>query len=374
MTGPSRFVGRDACYAQAVSDPIAVLDLFVRGIGAGAMAATSLGVWRSGVSRQARLATALLGLGVIAWLITESPALWGALGEARFLAALAFPLAGFFWLFIVTVFEDRPVTPLMLAPAAGLLVLGLARDLVPVTLAGPAWAVFNLASGLVALHAGVIVVRGWRGDLLEARRRLRALLLGLGALFAVAQVVISFVMRLDPTGPWRLFTVGQIGGGTLLAVLILASAMLLLQARPAVFGASRRPETVPDPRAEAADRLLLGKLEAFMAAEGWRREGLAIGDLAGELEVPEHRLRRLINNRLGHRNFADFLNAARIEAAKRRLADPGQARTTVAAIAFDLGYGSLGPFNRAFRAATGATPTEWRRQALRTSPDLPEAV
>jgi len=51
----------------------------------------------------------------------------------------------------------------------------------------------------------------------------------------------------------------------------------------------------------------------------------------------------------------------------------------VAAIAFDLGYGSLGPFNRAFRAATGATPTEWRRQALAAagadpSPILEDAV
>ena len=39
------------------------------------------------------------------------------------------------------------------------------------------------------------------------------------------------------------------------------------------------------------------------------------------------------------------------------------------AIAFDLGYGSLGPFNRAFRAATEVTPTEWRRQALACSKD-----
>ena len=108
-----------------------------------------------------------------------------------------------------------------------------------------------------------------------------------------------------------------------------------------------------------------------MDAGIWRREGLSIGALAGELGMPEHRLRSLINDRLGYRNFADFLNARRIEAAKARLADPAEARSTVAAIAFDLGYGSLGPFNRAFRAATGATPTAWRRAALgAANPDL----
>ena len=104
---------------------------------------------------------------------------------------------------------------------------------------------------------------------------------------------------------------------------------------------------------------MLARLNEIMAADGWREEGLSIGGLARQLDAPEHRVRRLINQRLGFRNFAAFVNGDRIEAAKRRLADPGEALTTVAAIAFDLGYGSLGPFNRAFRAATGSTPTEW---------------
>jgi AraC-like DNA-binding protein len=150
--------------------------------------------------------------------------------------------------------------------------------------------------------------------------------------------------------------------------------VLFLSASPSFFGPSRRTEPAPDPRLEIADRLELDRLEAAMAEGAWRKEGLTIGQLAGEVDVPEHRLRRLINNRLGYRNFADFLNARRIEAAKERLNNPREARTTVAVIAFDLGYGSLGPFNRAFRAATGASPTEWRRQALgEASPQLQQA-
>ncbi len=48
--------------------------------------------------------------------------------------------------------------------------------------------------------------------------------------------------------------------------------------------------------------------------------------------------------------------------AEARFIDPAHAQASVSTIAFDLGFGSLGPFNRAFKDATGQTPTEWRKQ------------
>jgi AraC-like DNA-binding protein len=191
----------------------------------------------------------------------------------------------------------------------------------------------------------------------------------------IINIVVAFAHRADPGGPWLQFAVGRTYCGLILAALLVSFAVMCLQVRPAVFGAARRAESAADARAEVADRMMLERLNAAMVAEGWRREGLTIGSLADELGLPEHRLRRLINQRLGHRNFAEFVNSYRIEAAKRRLADPAESLTTVAAIAFNLGYGSLGPFNRAFRSATGASPTEWRRQALAgASPKLEDAV
>jgi AraC-like DNA-binding protein len=225
----------------------------------------------------------------------------------------------------------------------------------------------------LCLHAALVVAKGWSGDLLDGRRRLRALTLGFANLFSAAEVVAALVSRLDPDGPWLLIATGGPLGAAIFTVVILTGAVLFLQARPSVFGLSARSGSTADARAETVDRVTLQKLDDLMAAEGWRQEGLTIGAVASRLDVPEHRLRRLINQRLGHRNFADFVNGHRVEAAKRRLADPGQAAVTVAAIAFDLGYGSLGPFNRAFRAATGDTPIGWRRQALEGSPDLEDA-
>jgi AraC-like DNA-binding protein len=266
------------------------------------------------------------------------------------------------------------VTVWTLAPAAILLVSGLAQPYAQETVLTGLWSARNLLGAGLALHAGFLILRGWSDDLVERRRRFRALLLSLSCLLVLVEVSAGFAFRMTRDAAWLQVVVGHPVGGLIVAGLTLAMAGMALTVQPAAFGASRRAEPAVDGRAEAADRQLIEQLNAKMADEAWRREGLTIGDLASDLDVPEHRLRRLINQRLGHRNFADFLNGHRIAAAQRRLADPAEARTTVAAIAFDLGFGSLGPFNRAFRTATGATPTEWRRAALADAlPELEDA-
>ena len=89
------------------------------------------------------------------------------------------------------------------------------------------------------------------------------------------------------------------------------------------------------------------------------------GDLEVTLEqdLPEYRLRRAINRGLGYRNFNEYLNRHRLADAKQALADPGQATVPILTIALDSGFQSLGPFNRAFKADTGGTPTEYRKAA-----------
>lgn len=124
--------------------------------------------------------------------------------------------------------------------------------------------------------------------------------------------------------------------------------------------------TEPTPRAatpvpQGADTALIAQIRAAMAAGIWQEEGLTIGALAAHLNVPEQRVRNTINAGLGHRNFSSFINRARIKAAKAQLTDPLAPGTTVLEIAYTVGFASLGPFNRAFRAETGQSPTEYRR-------------
>jgi AraC-like DNA-binding protein len=50
--------------------------------------------------------------------------------------------------------------------------------------------------------------------------------------------------------------------------------------------------------------------------------------------------------------------------ATQALSDPTQRAVPISTIALDAGFQSLGPFNRAFKAETGVTPSEFRERAL----------
>lgn len=119
------------------------------------------------------------------------------------------------------------------------------------------------------------------------------------------------------------------------------------------------------PPATGQEAALLDALCKLMEkGKAYRDDGLSIASLSQTLGVQEYRLRRLINQQLGHRNFSAFVNGYRLTEAAAALADPGQDGVPVLTIALDAGFGSIGPFNRAFKAHTGLTPTEYRRARL----------
>lgn len=88
---------------------------------------------------------------------------------------------------------------------------------------------------------------------------------------------------------------------------------------------------------------------------------LRIGDVAGRLGQPEYRVSRCISASLGFANFNRLINHHRIADAKRLLSDPSESRS-ILEIALDCGFGSLGPFNRAFKEETATTPRAYRTQ------------
>jgi AraC-like DNA-binding protein len=61
-----------------------------------------------------------------------------------------------------------------------------------------------------------------------------------------------------------------------------------------------------------------------------------------------------------HRSVGRYVRGLRLERCRRDLVDPRLADRSVAAIAFGWGFGDLSGFNRAFKAAFGATPRQLR--------------
>jgi AraC-like DNA-binding protein len=230
------------------------------------------------------------------------------------------------------------------------------------------------SSLLFAVLAVVPTLTTWRDDLLEGRRRLRLFIVIASATYSALTAIAYLTGDIDPTR----------GPSTPLAALALVAivapiAWLTLGLRPSqgLFAALTRPAVAPvlpgepvPPPAEV-NPVQVAALERAMTVDRiYRQDGLTIAQLAERLGLPEYRLRRLINQALGYRNFNSFLNFYRIADAKVALADPTQAEVPVLTIALDAGFSSLGPFNRAFKAETGMTPSEFRRQG----PPIPDSA
>jgi AraC-like DNA-binding protein len=210
-------------------------------------------------------------------------------------------------------------------------------------------------------HLLIKAIVGLRDDLLEPRRRFRV--------FTIAFVSLQFSLitigeLVDPA-------IGDLPGFTaanavLLFVVITAVGVHLLGATPSPILGKSVETTLDEPDIEKVpgrDKRLYEALVDLMNSGGYRTSNLVISQLARRLSVPEYRLRRLINRHLGFRNFSSFLNGYRVREACKRLSDPTQAHIPVLTIALELGYGSIGPFNRAFKEATGLTPSEFRRRS-----------
>ncbi len=309
--------------------------------------------WRVG-----NVAGILFGAAIATYAIISSPHLSQAMGAVReSLIFFATFTAAFFWLFALALFRDdlqwrwSHATPFLLLLLFYILRWGLGERTIG-TLGHQVTVVVLL------LHVLSIAVREFQNDLMDSRRRFR---------LAVALVLPAVGLVIATAETYALFRqlpgwIGLLQASALLA-LAGAFALWLTAIKPDILTQSDVPRQRPEVLS-AAEAIELDRLKAAIAGGICLEPELSLGTLAARLKLPEHRLRRLINKGLGYRNFAAFLNDHRVTRAKRILADPAHSREQIVAVAFELGYASLAPFNRAFRQSTGMTPSEYRAQAL----------
>ena len=314
------------------------------------------------------------------------PCLWQAP-----LVGVSVANATLFWLFVKALFDDdfafrgwHAGVWFAVAGLAGLNCAAHGGDIAALVPLAPITRVAQRGVPLLfAILAMVAAAAQWRADLVEGRRRLRVFIVVTGVIYTLVMLaarLASSTGRLSTTTAeidvvLLLFMLGVVAwqmlqlGPTDLFPAARPNAPSAAAHRPGAVDAAAAPQvpveaTPPDP---AEERLGLSLQRLMSVERAYRDEDLSVASLATRLAVPEYRLRRLINQRLGHRNFNAYVNGLRLEEAFDALADPQRRELPVLTIALDAGFQSIGPFNRAFKAATGVTPTEFRREKLADS-------
>ena len=337
------------------------LEAGVRGAGIALLLLLAVVLLRDGGRAVAPRLGALFAVSAAATLVSAAPPMDGQ----PWLWLLPFQIlnAGspvMFWLVARGLFDDdfEPAWPDALA-WLGLTGLGLWM----LRVGGHAAFWTYKAGTLIAVGAALVqVMAGRAGDLVEARRALRVRFVAVVGAFSGAIVISSLFLHggRDTPGFGYADAVGNlvIAGGLAVMLLTLGPSPLLAPLTLATRPGKPTNAAEPDQREAALLDALRRQMEDDRA---YRDETLNIAALAARLGMPEYRLRRLINQRLGHRNFAAFLNGYRLDDATGALADPAQDQVPILTIALDAGFASIGVFNRAFKARTGMTPTEFRR-------------
>lgn len=358
--------------------PLSLFDAVLRGMLLALLALVAAVMWRDRRRSPAARSGVALALGQVVQTVGATPWIEQNLPFAWQMPLIAVSVANvvLFWIFVRALFDDAFVPrPVHALAWAGVALLSLANCLLAVTQG--AWALREITVGLqravpllFAVLAAQAAARHWRADLVEERRRLRLFIVVTGVTYTVAMLAARLA---SPSGRLSPLLALVDVAAMLAMVAVIAGHLLRLGpselfplAEPAPSAAEPEPAapTGPDPAEERLAQLL----ERTMAQErAYRDEGLSVSTLATRLAVPEYRLRRLINQRLGHRNFNAFVNGYRLAEASTALADPQRRELPVLSIALEAGFQSIGPFNRAFKAATGLTPTEFRREKLADS-------
>ena len=318
-----------------------------------------------------RLFGASLCLGVAAYLACSgSPSVCSAtwLSPALLLAG---GVPFFFWGWTLSVMDDEfAVSPLAYAAATFLIGVGA----LAARARGTDWQAVTVTLhsllGLAFVVAALAnVLRGWRQDLVQARRRLRMLILVLCGGYSMTVLIVELFLGAHPPSEELLLV-----NAVLLAALLFGMACGVLDVSPSVRLAFGWTAPVASPPVQPAEVLardreqeLIARLQEIMTHNAaYRDANVAIAPLAARLGVPEKKLREVINRRLGFKNFASYVNAFRLEEVRQRLMDPGQNEAPILTMALEAGFGSIVAFNRAFKDRYGLTPSAYRARHVQT--------
>jgi AraC-like DNA-binding protein len=322
-------------------------------------------------ARYAALASRTFGtalcVGVAVYLACSGSAAVCAADWWRPMLLLAIEVPFFFWGWTTSIMDDDFALPLpAIAGAFLLLVVGVAGLLTTSAQWNAMTVVVHSVLGIGFVVAALVnVLRGWRQDLVEERRRLRAVILVLSGGYSIVIMAFELVLRGRPPSADLLLL-----NAALLAALLSGLAWSVLDISSSVrsaFGWTQPSKATPVEPAEVLardrDQELVMRLQELMTRNAaYREPGIAVASLAARLGVTEKKLREVINRQLEFKNFSAYVNAFRLEEVRQRLLDPRHDGVPILTMALEAGFGSIVAFNRAFKGKYGMTPTVCRAQ------------
>ena len=216
----------------------------------------------------------------------------------------------------------------------------------------------GLVSSALLLLAAIEPLKGLNRDTPRDERRFRiAFATGYAGLLAVAVIWVNGAPAGGLAAQWKLAIKSACA---LLALLGMACAIWYRHRHPLAETSRgrRRP-----PTADASG--LAEPLRRLMTQDAiYTQPSLKVADLARRLGEPEYKVTQCVTGPLGFRNFNQMANHYRIEEAKRQLTHAAYGHLPILTIAYDCGFGSIGPFNRAFKEETGVTPLQYRKAGV----------
>lgn len=207
-------------------------------------------------------------------------------------------------------------------------------------------------------------IANWRADLVETRRRTRALtVLVIGLNVIASSLLLRVVIAPDTLANYYAHSLLIAANLAILLFVLFQVSQGDVREYLESKGTHEEPRPVPVRAIDPEMTDALARLNSLLEVEHiYREAGLSLKSLADRVHLPEYRLRKIIHEELGYNNYNAFLHKYRIREACAQFQDPTMRRIPILSIALSVGYQSVNTFNRAFREILGVTPSTYRSQ------------
>jgi AraC-like DNA-binding protein len=291
-----------------------------------------------------------------------------------FLIPISFSSSFFFWLFAKSVFDDKLVihvkylfyfflvgSIMLFSHLQHAHHLFFDPELVDIGLNFMVKAIPALTSIFFVVLAVLESQKKPEKDLINSRRTFRCYFIPITAVL----LVLTITGKLSITGLSKIPPSIDLFHKVIILCIILPFIFLRLQLKRGFFLSTS--DEIDDEIPPAISEGFISDLENFMVTKRvYIEEDVSLKTIASSLKVPEYKVRKIINSKLGYRNFNEFINSYRINEACRVLEDKSNQDLTILEIAYSIGYKSISPFNRAFKELKGQTPTQYRKTIIDT--------